>query len=61
MYRVILEYIDNLLGIGCTFIFTGIILFSVNFVLLKKAKKEKESLVANPQISEITDGGDADA
>jgi hypothetical protein len=61
MYRVILEYIDNLLGIGCTFIFTGIILFSVNFVLLKKAKKEKASLVANSQISEITDGGDADA
>lgn len=61
MYRVILEYIDNLLGIGFTFIFTGVILFSVNFVLLRKAKKEKESLISNSQVSEITDGGDADA
>lgn len=61
MYRVILEYIDNLLGIGFTFIFTGVILFSVNFVLLRKAKKEKESLVANSQVSEITGGGDSNA
>ena len=61
MYRVILEYIDNLLGIGFVFILTGAVLFAVNFLLIRKAKKCAEATIADSEISEITHGGDSDA
>jgi transcriptional regulator with XRE-family HTH domain len=58
MFKVIISFIDNLLGIGFTFLLSGIILFTVNFLLLRKAKKDKENNMALANTSEITDGGD---
>ena len=61
MFRIITELSENLLGIGFIFLASGVILFTVNFLLLRKAKRDKESLQVSSQVSEITDGGDRDA
>lgn len=55
MFRVITELSDNLLGVGFIFLASGVILFTVNFLLLRKAKRDKESAIVN---SQIADGGD---
>ena len=61
MFRIITELSENLLGIGFIFLASGVILFTVNFLLLRKSKRDKEILQATSQVSEIVDGGDRDA
>ncbi|MBR3832133.1 MAG: hypothetical protein IKJ72_00665, partial [Mycoplasmataceae bacterium] len=56
MFKIITEIGSNYLALGFAFLFSGIILFIVNFLLINKSKKEK-SLTQNND-SELVEDGD---
>lgn len=57
MFRIITEFETDYLGLGFTFLISGIILFTVNFLLLRKAKKEKQKELESSD-NELVNGGD---
>ena len=56
MFKLIAEIGSNYLALGFAFLISGIILFIVNFLLINKAKKEKELTLNNN--SELVEDGD---
>ncbi len=57
MFRIITDIGSDYLLLGFTFLLSGAVLFIVNFLLLRKSKKEKELPSVNSQSAENTDGG----